>query len=70
MLEARGLKLDKRHVHLEEPIKNVGTYMVVVEVSDGVTRRSRRSSAQRRDPGPSAAVAPHKPSFSRAHPVA
>ena len=37
VLEARGLKLDKRHVHLEEPIKNVGTYMVVVEVSDGVT---------------------------------
>ena len=35
--EARGLKLDKRNVHLEEPIKNVGTYMVVVEVSDGVT---------------------------------
>ncbi len=35
--EARGLKLDKRHVHLEEPIKHVGTYMVVVEVSDGVT---------------------------------
>jgi large subunit ribosomal protein L9 len=35
--EARGLKLDKRGVHLEEPIKNVGTYMVVVEVSDGVT---------------------------------
>jgi large subunit ribosomal protein L9 len=35
--EARGMKLDKRHVHLEEPIKNVGTYMVVVELSDGVT---------------------------------
>jgi large subunit ribosomal protein L9 len=35
--EARGLTLDKRHVHLEEPIKNVGTYMVVVELSDGVT---------------------------------
>jgi large subunit ribosomal protein L9 len=35
--EARGLKLDRRGVHLEEPIKNVGTYMVVVEVSDGVT---------------------------------
>ena len=34
--EARGLKLDKRRVHLEDPIKNVGTYMVVVEVSDGV----------------------------------
>jgi large subunit ribosomal protein L9 len=34
--EARGLKLDKRNVHLPEPIKNVGTYMVVVEVVDNV----------------------------------
>jgi large subunit ribosomal protein L9 len=34
--EARGLKLDKRGVHLTEPIKNVGTYMVVVDVVDGV----------------------------------
>ena len=35
--EARGLKLDRRGVHLEDPIKNVGTYMVVVEVVGGVT---------------------------------
>ena len=35
--EARGLKLDKRKVHLEEPIKHVGTFMVVVEVAEGVT---------------------------------
>ncbi len=35
--EARGLRLDKRNVHLPEPIKNVGTYMVVVEVVDNVT---------------------------------
>ena len=35
--EARGIKLDRRKVHLEEPIKNVGTYMVVVEVADEVT---------------------------------
>src|SRR6201992_2536022 len=35
--EARGLKIDKRNVHLPEPIKNVGTYMVVVDVVDGVT---------------------------------
>jgi large subunit ribosomal protein L9 len=35
--EARGLKLDRRRIHLEEPIKSVGTYMVVVEVSEGVT---------------------------------
>ncbi|HEX4484440.1 MAG TPA: 50S ribosomal protein L9 [Solirubrobacteraceae bacterium] len=35
--EARGLKLDKRNVHLPEAIKNVGTYMVVVDVVEGVT---------------------------------
>jgi large subunit ribosomal protein L9 len=35
--EARGLKLDRRRIHLEEPIKSVGTYMDVVEVSEGVT---------------------------------
>ena len=35
--EARGVKIDKRKVHLDEPIKNVGTYVVVVEVADGVT---------------------------------
>jgi large subunit ribosomal protein L9 len=35
--DARGVKIDRRRVHLEEPIRNVGTYMVVVEVADGVT---------------------------------
>ena len=35
--EARGLKIDRRGVHMPEPIKNVGTYMVVVEVVEGVT---------------------------------
>jgi large subunit ribosomal protein L9 len=35
--ESRGLKLDRRGVALEEPIKNVGTYMVLVEVGPGVT---------------------------------
>jgi large subunit ribosomal protein L9 len=34
--EARGVKVDRRHIHLDEPIKNVGTYMVVVDVVDGV----------------------------------
>ena len=34
--EARGLKIDKRGVHMPEPIKNVGTYMVVVDVVEGV----------------------------------
>ncbi|HEX3692334.1 MAG TPA: 50S ribosomal protein L9 [Solirubrobacteraceae bacterium] len=35
--DARGLRVEKQNVHLPEPIKNVGTYMVVVEVVDGVT---------------------------------
>jgi large subunit ribosomal protein L9 len=35
--EARGLRIEKRNVHLPEPIKSVGTYMVVVEVVDNVT---------------------------------
>ena len=35
--EARGIDVDRRKVHLEDPIRHVGTYMVVVEVGDGVT---------------------------------
>lgn len=32
---ARGFAIDKRKVRLEEPIKEVGTFMVEVEVGDG-----------------------------------
>ncbi|TMM18929.1 MAG: 50S ribosomal protein L9 [Actinobacteria bacterium] len=35
--EARGLRIERRNVHMPEPIKNVGTYMVVVEVVENVT---------------------------------
>jgi large subunit ribosomal protein L9 len=35
--EARGITVDRRKIHLDEPIKHVGTYMVVVEVAEGVT---------------------------------
>jgi len=35
--DARGVRIDKRKVRLEEPIKAVGTYMVSVEVAEGVT---------------------------------
>ena len=35
--QARGVRLDKRRVQLEEPIRTTGTHMVTVEVSDGVT---------------------------------
>ena len=35
--EARGIEIDRRKVHLEEPIRTVGTRMVDIEVEDGVT---------------------------------
>ena len=35
--EARGITIDRRDVHLEEPIRTVGTRMVEVEVATGVT---------------------------------
>ncbi|MCW2992849.1 MAG: ribosomal protein, partial [Conexibacter sp.] len=35
--EARGIDVDRRKIHLDDPIKNVGTYQVVLEISDGVT---------------------------------
>jgi large subunit ribosomal protein L9 len=34
--QARGLKLDKRRIHLDQPIRTTGTHMVSVEVHDGV----------------------------------
>lgn len=34
--DARGIKVDKRKIHLEEPIRHIGTHMVVVEIDDGV----------------------------------
>jgi large subunit ribosomal protein L9 len=35
--EARGITIDRRNIHLDEPIRTVGTRMVVVEVESGVT---------------------------------
>jgi large subunit ribosomal protein L9 len=35
--DARGIEVDRRRVHLDEPIRHVGTYMVVVDLDDGAT---------------------------------
>jgi large subunit ribosomal protein L9 len=35
--EARGIRIDRRKVHLDEPIRHTGTYMVVVETADELT---------------------------------
>jgi large subunit ribosomal protein L9 len=34
--QARGIKVDKRNIYLDEPIRTTGTHSVRVEVSDGV----------------------------------
>ena len=34
--DARGIKVDRRKIHLDDPIRHTGTYMVVVEVTDEV----------------------------------
>ena len=37
--EARGLRVDRRRIQLEEPIREVGTYMVDVELPSGAGAR-------------------------------
>jgi large subunit ribosomal protein L9 len=36
--EARGLKVDRRKIRLSDPIREVGTYMVEVEVGEATAR--------------------------------
>lgn len=35
--DARGIRLERKDVHIEEPIREVGTYTITVDVHDGVT---------------------------------
>jgi large subunit ribosomal protein L9 len=35
--DARGLRVDRRRIRLDEPIKGIGTYMVTVEVAENVS---------------------------------
>jgi large subunit ribosomal protein L9 len=35
--EARGIRVDRRKIHLDDPIRNIGTFMVVVEIADDIT---------------------------------
>ena len=37
--DARGVRVDRRKIHLDEPIRQTGTYMVEVEVADGVSAK-------------------------------
>jgi large subunit ribosomal protein L9 len=46
--EARGLTVDRRRIHLDDAIKNIGTYMVVVEVADGVNATVKTMVVERK----------------------
>lgn len=35
--DARGVRLDRKDIHIDEPIREVGTYTIKVDVHDGVT---------------------------------
>lgn len=37
IFEARGVRIDKRHISVDPPIRSTGTYNVPVEVRSGVT---------------------------------
>jgi large subunit ribosomal protein L9 len=35
--DARGIRLERKDIHIAEPIREVGTYTITVDVHDGVT---------------------------------
>ncbi|SRR6266545_2684037 len=44
--DARGLRVDRKKIRLEEPIREVGTYMVEVELAGGSTARIKTIVAE------------------------
>jgi large subunit ribosomal protein L9 len=46
--EARGVRVDRRRIRLEEPIREVGTYMVEVELGGGTTTKIKTIVAEQK----------------------
>jgi large subunit ribosomal protein L9 len=44
--DARGLRVDRKRIRLEEPIRAIGTYMVEVEVAGDVTAKLKTIVAE------------------------
>jgi len=44
--EARGLRIDRKKIRLDDPIREVGTYMVEIELSGGATARVKTIVAE------------------------
>ena len=46
--QARGLRVDRKKIRLEAPIREVGTYMIEIEVSGGATARVKTIVAEQK----------------------
>ncbi|MGI9020968.1 MAG: 50S ribosomal protein L9 [Solirubrobacterales bacterium] len=46
--DARGLRIDRKKIRLDDPIREVGTYMVEVEVGGGETARVKTIVAEQK----------------------
>jgi len=44
--EARGLRIDRKKIRLDDPIREVGTYMIEVELAGGSTARIKTIVAE------------------------
>ncbi len=44
--EARGLRVDRRKIRLDEPIREIGTYLVEIEVAGGATAKVKTIVAE------------------------
>jgi len=46
--DARGLKVERKRIRLEQPIREIGTYMVEVEISGGATAKLKTIVAEQK----------------------
>jgi large subunit ribosomal protein L9 len=46
--EARGLRVDRRKIQLDEPIREVGTYLIEIDVGGGATARVKTIVAEQK----------------------
>ena len=46
--DARGLRVDRKRIRLEDPIREIGTYMVEVEMGGGVTAKVKTIVAEQK----------------------
>ncbi len=46
--EARGIRVDRKKIRLDDPIREIGTYLVEVEVSGGETARVKTIVAEQK----------------------